>query len=484
MPNHTLDIDTKHTSQSDWVEFKKIKLLMTPRSRLVDYVVRLGIFSTLLFQSNIYISAVWLLVSVITDILISKEMTRYNQRVVDVRSMAGNINTINRYKYLWYFNTLWFGITSLVFAAEQIVESQMVMICLMNLIGLMSVAKTSALPAFCNRIIFVVIFSQFLGIFWNIGYVYDYVPPSKHFIYIVYLLLQYVVLTRIGKVFFKYMRDNFKLQFDNKQLIDNLSTKSKLLDQERKIAIAANETIQRFYSNAAHDVRQPVYAMQMYASMLHDDASLGDILLPKIQQSCIGINSLFNSLFDFQQLRLGTIDYQPAQIHINALLDELSVQFVPLAQKKGLKIKFKPVDGDVFIDEILIKRILGNLIVNAIRYTDKGGLLVAVRHQKSRKTLSFEIWDTGQGIADENKLLIFNEFFKVPDQKIETDEGFGLGLSIVKQLAQLVAGSKITVKSKLNRGSVFKFSVPEALYSASWAQLKNEQQTEFREKNC
>jgi signal transduction histidine kinase len=250
-----------------------------------------------------------------------------------------------------------------------------------------------------------------------------------------------------------------------------------LLDQERKIAVSANETIQRFYSNAAHDVRQPVYAMQMYASMLHEDATLGDILLPKIQQSCIGINSLFNSLFDFEQLKLGTIDYQPAQINIKQLLQDLSVQFTPLAQNKQLIIKFKPVLGDVFIDEILIKRILGNLIVNAIRYTDKGGVLVAVRHHKRNKQLSFEIWDTGRGIADENKLLIFNEFFKVPEQKIQTDEGFGLGLSIVKQLAQLVAGSKITVKSKLKRGSVFKFWVPDALYSASWTQLKNKQQT-------
>ena len=90
------------------------------------------------------------------------------------------------------------------------------------------------------------------------------------------------------------------------------------------------------------------------------------------------------------------------------------------------------------------------------------------------KKLDFEIWDTGLGISDENKVSIFNEFFKVPAQKIETDEGFGLGLSIVRQLSQLVAGSEITVQSRLHRGSVFKFSVPDALYSASWTRLKSE----------
>ncbi len=475
MPTHPLDVDDSRVRRGEWVTFKKTSLLMVPRSRAVDYVLRIGIAIVLVYQTDtFYLAAIWLLVSIATDVLIAKEMRLYKEQVTDVTCVSGKESIFKRFRYLWYFNTLWFGITSFAFAGDQTVESQMVMICFLNLIALLCVAKTSSHTGLCYRIIFIIIFSQIAGVAWNIANVFDYVGPIKHYIYTVYLLFQYLVLLRISRVFFKYVRRNFELQFDNNELINNLSSKSKLLDQERKIAISANETIQRFYSNAAHDVRQPVYAMQMYASMLHEDASLGDILLPKIQQSCIGINSLFNSLFDFQQLRLGTIDYQPSHIHIHQLLQELSVQFMPLAQKKQLKIKFKPVEGDVFIDEILIKRILGNFIVNAIRYTSHGGLLVAVRHQKSKKMLNFEIWDTGQGIADENKLLIFNEFFKVPDQKVQTDEGFGLGLSIVRQLAQLVAGSQITVRSKLKRGSVFKFSVPDALYSASWKRLKTE----------
>jgi signal transduction histidine kinase len=474
MPTHTLDVESIHSRRGNWIKLKKTKLLMTPRSRTVDYVIRLGISLTLIFQSNIYFAALWLAISVGADFLIAKEMQRYNLHVTDITSMAGKEPIIRRFRFFWYLNTLCFGLTSFVFAGQQTVESQLMMICFLNLVALLCVAKTSAYTGFCYRIIFIIIFSQLIGVLWNIIYVFDYAAPSTHYIYIIYLLLQYLVLLRITRVFFKYMTRNFELQFDNNTLIQDLSKKSKLLDQERKIAVAANETIQRFYSNAAHDVRQPVYAMQMYASMLHDDATLGDVLLPKIQQSCIGINTLFNSLFDFQQLRLGTIDYKPVKININQLMQELSIQFTPLAQKKKLNIKFKPIDGDVFIDDILIKRIVGNFIVNAIKFTSKGSILVIARHIKHKKKLSLEIWDTGLGIADENKLNIFNEFFKVSDQKIESDEGFGLGLSIVRQLAQLVAGSEITVKSKLQRGSVFKFSVPDALYSASWSRLKRE----------
>jgi signal transduction histidine kinase len=474
--NHPLDVEDSHSRRSAWVSFKKTSLLMVPRSRSVDYVLRIGVALVLVYQTQALLTAVtWLLVSIAIDVLIAKQMQLYRSQVADdVTSESARKSIYRRFRYLWYVNTLWFGITSFVFAGDHTVESQMVMICFLNLIALLCVAKTSAHTGLCYRIIFIIIFSQVAGVAWNIASVFDSVGPIKHYIYIIYLLFQYLVLLRISRVFFKYVKRNFELQFDNNELINNLSAKSTLLDHERKIAISANETIQRFYSNAAHDVRQPVYAMQMYASMLHEDASLGDILLPKIQQSCIGINSLFNSLFDFQQLKLGTIDYQPSHVRIHQLLQELSIQFMPLAQKKHLKIKFKPVDGDVFVDEILIKRVLGNLIVNAIRYTTKGGLLVAVRHEKSKKMLNFEIWDTGQGIADENKLLIFNEFFKVPDQKVQADEGFGLGLSIVRQLSQLVAGSHISVKSKLHRGSVFKFSVPDALYSATWKSMKSE----------
>ena len=469
MSTHPLNVDNHHERRGAWVAFKKTSLLMVPRSRSVDYVLRIGIALSLAYQTQTLVTpAIWLLVSIAVDVLISNTMRLCREQVTDVASLAGRESIYRRFKYLWYFNTLWFGITSFVFAGDKTVESQMVMICFLNLIALLCVAKTSARPEFCYRIIFIIIFSQIAGVAWNIASVFHNAGPIKHYIYIIYLLFQYLVLLRISQVFFKYVKRNFELQFDNNELINNLSTKSIQLDHERKVAIAANETIQRFYSNAAHDVRQPVYAMQMYASMLHEDASLGDILLPKIQQSCIGINSLFNSLFDFQQLKLGTIAYQPRHVHIHRLLQELNIQFLPLAQNKQLKIKIKPVDGDVIVDEILIKRVLGNFIVNAIRYTNKGGLLVAVRHEKSKKMLTFEVWDTGQGIADENKLLIFNEFFKVPDQKAQGDEGFGLGLAIVRQLSQLVEGSHISVKSKLNRGSVFTFSIPDALYSPSW----------------
>jgi signal transduction histidine kinase len=468
----TINIPANHLKQEDWISLKKTNLLMAARSRLVEYAIRGGIFLALIYQSNIYQATVWLVISICIDLLIAKETKRYNQHATDESTIAVNAPMVVRYQYYWYLNALWFGLTSLIFSAKQDVESQMVMISLLNFITLVGATRNIADGKFCQNILFVFAFSQIVGIVWNIVVVFNFSAPNLHFIYIVFLFFQYSVMMKNSKFFFKQMDANFKHQYRNIHLINDLQTESELREQQRKIAISANETIQRFYSNAAHDVRQPVYAMQMYASMLQETPELGPVLLPKIQQSCQGIEALFNSLFDFQQMKLGSIAYQPKKVNINILFQELNTQFTPLAEKKGLTCKFKPIKGDIYIDAILIKRVLSNLIANAIRYTNTGGILIGARHQVKQKSLTFEIWDTGLGIADENKLNIFSEFFKVTDKTFDTNEGFGLGLSIVKQLSHLVQDSEIKVQSKLNKGSVFKFSVPDALYSASWTLAK------------
>jgi signal transduction histidine kinase len=108
-------------------------------------------------------------------------------------------------------------------------------------------------------------------------------------------------------------------------------------------------------------------------------------------------------------------------------------------------------------------RILGNLITNALRYTNTGGVLVGVR--KTRTAIVFEIWDTGVGIEDSKIKQIFNEFYKINTLDIN-NEGLGLGLAIVKQLSARIDGADISVKSRLGRGSVFKFTVPVSRYDA------------------
>jgi signal transduction histidine kinase len=225
--------------------------------------------------------------------------------------------------------------------------------------------------------------------------------------------------------------------------------------------VASNKLVQQFYSGAAHDLRQPVYAMQLYASMLSDDASLGKVLLPKITQSCESINDMFNTLFDYQQTHMNDTDLVEKDIKIHETFRSLALHFQPIAAGKGLEIRFRSIGGFITIVPLYLARILSNLISNALRYTTKGGVLVVAR--KTNANLQFEVWDTGIGIDDSKKQHIFNEFYKVNDIEID-NEGLGLGLAIAKQLSARIPKSEISVRSRVGRGSVFTFSVPLERY--------------------
>lgn len=450
---------------NDWVKDRKYDLLMTSRQPVLDYAVIAAIFTILSQITLLPIACTWLVLVIAIDLFIRYQLRIYNSLDKSKSNDKIRFESAKKFKLAWYFNIVSFGLITFIFSGNHPDLVLIAMTCLLHIFIVLCVAKTSASLRFCHSLLYTFYACEYAGFFWHIVNTFSFSPPPQHYIFMVYIAVTSWLLLQISSGYFKQMQDNLQLQITNMDLIGSLQDKSKLLDAQRIAALQANDTIQRFYSNAAHDVRQPVYAMQMYASMLKDDPSLSHILLPKIEQSCVGINDLFNSLFDFQQLKLGVFEYKPANINIRALFESLQTVYTPLAQKKNLEIRFKALDGTLFTDEILIKRVLGNLITNAIRYTKTGGLLVAARHSKSKKMLSFEVWDTGVGISKENQELIFKEFFKITNVIQDADEGFGLGLSIIKQLTRNITGSQITMHSTLNHGSVFKFSLPEALYS-------------------
>jgi signal transduction histidine kinase len=123
-----------------------------------------------------------------------------------------------------------------------------------------------------------------------------------------------------------------------------------------------------------------------------------------------------------------------------------------MCQAKGLELRLHVVPGTAVSDPILLQRVVGNLISNAVKYTQRGGILVASR--QTREGLRVEVWDTGVGIAAEHQREIFREFYKVPAHG-GTEEGFGLGLYIVGRLTHIL-GHALTMRSRPGRGSVFR----------------------------
>ena len=277
---------------------------------------------------------------------------------------------------------------------------------------------------------------------------YEPLGPQRWWMLIVWA--GYVVLlARLVRLHHARHAQNIDLLYQNQLLIQSLR-------EQTRVAKSAAEFRTQFLAGAAHDLKQPINALGIYAEWLGSEPQLVDELAPKILQATQAVNTLFDSLFDLAKLDVDHLQVEMKSIELAPLLNDLQVQFRPLAVQKGLTLRVHPLDASVVTDSIVLRRILGNLISNAIRYTAQGGVLVGVRRRQG--FLLFEVWDTGIGIAADQHAHIFGEFYKVKNSG-GTEDGFGLGLALVRRLAALM-GYPITLRSRLAKGTVFRVRVP------------------------
>ena len=253
------------------------------------------------------------------------------------------------------------------------------------------------------------------------------------------------MLRQAGLRLHRTHRQAFELQYRNDRLIESLT-------RQTQAALDAVEIKNRFLASAAHDIRQPVHALGLYADWLGSEPELVDEIAPKIVESTKAVNALFDSLFDLVRLDSGKIKLNIEPVRLDKLLHDLELQYRPLAEAKGLEFRVHVVQGEVVSDPILLTRIVGNLISNAVKYTQRGGVLVASR--ATARGRSIEVWDTGVGIAPVHQKEIFREFFKVQTHA-GTEDSFGLGLYIVSRLAGIL-GHALTLASRPGRGTVFR----------------------------
>ncbi|MEN9670190.1 MAG: hypothetical protein RL018_467, partial [Pseudomonadota bacterium] len=237
--------------------------------------------------------------------------------------------------------------------------------------------------------------------------------------------------------------NGLKLQYRNRKLIASLT-------EQRETALAAVATKNRMLASAAHDMRQPVLALDLYAGWLIDDPTDSPNIAPKIAASTKAVVNLFDSLFDMSRLTEGQVGTNLEMVDLEVLMYELFSQYHPIAKSKNLELRTRILQKTVFTDHVLLVRILGNLVSNALKYTQAGGVLIACRN--SKRGVVIEVWDTGIGISPDQHSLVFKEFYKSPSNA-GTSDGFGLGLAIVAQLADLI-GAELKLRSRLGHGTV------------------------------
>lgn len=213
----------------------------------------------------------------------------------------------------------------------------------------------------------------------------------------------------------------------------------------------------RFLAAASHDLLQPLHAAMLFSSALR--RRLGDpekAMLAKLDRSIASANDLLRALLDISKLDAGGVTPQPTHFPVRDMLVDLAESLRPLAEEKGLRLRVGPASGWVRADASLLRSIIQNLLSNAIRYTDTGGIIVAVRTRPDQ--LHIEVRDSGIGIPDDKLDAIFREFERLGHG---SESGIGLSLAIVERSAALI-GAQVSVRSKVGVGSCFTLTLPRA----------------------
>ena len=238
------------------------------------------------------------------------------------------------------------------------------------------------------------------------------------------------------------------------RLKQDLWEQSEGLQNAKIDAERANKAKSLFLASASHDLRQPLNAMQMYIAALQSKVKDKEILriIEDINSVSISTARLLNALLDVSELEAGAIKPRFESFSVNNMLISIFQSFLPLAKDKGLNFRVVPSSLYVRSDPALLERILGNFMSNAIRYTNKGSVLIGCRKRGDKVVI--EVWDTGCGISDDQMSLIYEDFYQIENKERDRGKGLGLGLALAKRLSESLE-HKIVSKSTFGSGSCF-----------------------------
>lgn len=249
-----------------------------------------------------------------------------------------------------------------------------------------------------------------------------------------------------------------RLRYENEQLVGQLQQQYALADQARARAESASRSKSLFFAAANHDLRQPLHSLGLFATALRNGKvdDHGRRMIDQILQATESLEQLFDNLLDISKLDAGQVEVKKEIVPVSLVFDRLRSTFASSAEDKGLKLIVRRSRVMLFTDPTLLFRVLSNLVSNAIRYTENGGVIVACR--KRRGGVVIEVWDSGIGIPAEQHERIFEEFYQLNNPARDRSRGLGLGLATVRRIMQLLDHS-LTVRSSVGRGSRFSLGV-------------------------
>jgi two-component system, sensor histidine kinase len=240
-----------------------------------------------------------------------------------------------------------------------------------------------------------------------------------------------------------------------------LARQLEIAKAKKEEAERASEAKSRFLAAASHDLRQPLHALTLFATELASGMtrSRNLQLASQIVTAAGAMGELLNALLDVSRLDIEAVKPHRQPIALEPLLEMIADGHHQSAKAKGLLLRHRPTSLWVDSDPQLLRRMIGNLVTNAVRYTNRGGILIGSRRRGDRVLI--EVWDTGVGINEGHLPYLFHEFYQVGNPERDAAKGLGLGLAIVARLGSIL-DHPVAVHSRAGHGSMFSVSVPAA----------------------
>jgi signal transduction histidine kinase len=277
---------------------------------------------------------------------------------------------------------------------------------------------------------------------------------AAHFSFVGGMVLYVVVVVRFVATYNRMFFDAQKLRFENVGLVGQLTG-------QIEVAKSANLAKSRFLAAASHDLRQPMHALSLYLGAL-DGQELprqSRDTLASAAQCAQTMDGMFRALLDISRLDAGAVQPEARALPVGPILERIGHEHEPQASAAGLRLRVAPCSAWVHADPVFLERILRNFASNAVRYTERGRILIGCRRRGGMLRIS--VHDTGPGIPAAEQRLVFEEFYQIGNSARERAKGMGLGLAVVDRLARLMH-AKVELVSQPGRGSMFSVELPLA----------------------
>ncbi len=276
---------------------------------------------------------------------------------------------------------------------------------------------------------------------------------------VVTLSLYTALMLRFGRQLGSVFERSVTIRYEREQVVQQLQQEKLETDRARREAEDANLAKSRFLANASHDLRQPAHALNLYSALLLNEARTDrdrHIAL-NVAESSRALRELLDSLLEVSELDAGAIAVSPRAVALGPLLREIEHEARALVAGRPIRIDVDSPPLVMETDPVQLKRILRNLVHNAVKFTEQGQ--VRLRAETGRGWLELVVEDSGPGIAPQHHALVFEEFYQVGNSERNRARGLGLGLSIVRRIAALLGG-EVGLRSEPGRGAAFTLRLP------------------------